>query len=253
MTKEEYLQVIKDKKSAHQSFGGGSIYNFPGGPIGARLTGSIVYVLDSRPIIEPTAGLEAYKYEITINGSDFPDLERVSWPPPTIEYVFNVTENVFYLSHVPNKPWLINGTDNFNGLIESTQSVGSIVSTKYVRETEEDPWTVDEETTEDFTAQMRMLSFGGGHPVSGGRGEDSTEKKITLLVAIDSDEAIPPLSLGSFGGYVEDESELPYPWDTAWPSVSSVFTASFDADIASVEDYYDTTGSSCNMTFEWIY
>jgi len=266
MASAEYIEILKDKKFAKQNtIGTGLLHNFPGGPIGAKLTGQIVYALDGR--VSTSSLLAVLTYDITITATSFPELERASYAPATIPYVSGVTENVFYLSHQAFQPWRINPSNAGAGLTRSTQVVGSITANRYTRATTSDPWVFDQTYTDDYLANFFILIHEGGDPVSGGRGSNSLDKKVTLLSEIDGTQpsGVPwanvsgiPFFPSVHGDYVTNNSEIPYPWDAAWPDVSSVFTDSFNSYITILADtanayHYNTTGSSCTLKMGWVY
>jgi hypothetical protein len=255
MDAAEYLERVKMKKRDKVLNDRFNTYNFPNNVTGAKMTGSVYIQYVSEDDYSKTVE------EINIDPTLLADLQRVTFPPQSIPYEPG-DEGIFYITHFPAKPWNVNSGGG-NGLAwppvtlagNPDYYVGSGSLKFYSRAEPEDPFTLDSTWPVDFYGYLLLLFSGGGHPVSGGRGADSNEKRMGITVAlnvlgVDAEDPNFTLYEYSFGGDVPT-ADSPYPWDDPWPGYTDIFTDSFNDILA--DAYGDTTGSSCDLAFEWLY
>jgi hypothetical protein len=252
MTGEEYWELVKQKKFNKHFAVKNYPFNFPNKIIGAKMTGGVTWSYVEGTGAEDYSGFVS---EYTISTATMPELERVTFTPPSIPYDQMTTEDVFYIYHTPSRPWDVNSIDNRNGLNTIPHAIGTGTIKFYSREELEDPWTIDTINL-NFTGQLLLIFNGGGNPTSGGRGANADEKRMHVDVRLEvfgEDADFPGFNWYAltFGGEIPT-ADRPYPWDDPWPNFTDIFTESFNELIADAE-YGDTTGSSCDLSFEWLY
>jgi len=239
----EYWELIKSKKQSQQNDIKNYIFNFPNKISGAQVTGGITWSYDGGSI----------KEDFSLDVSGIPSLQRVNFAPQSIPFETS-DEDIFYIYHTPSKPWDVNGVDNSSGLNTSPHLVGTGTIKFYSQEDPDDPespWTVLDETINlNFYGQLTLSFYGGGNPISGGRGADSDEKRMTIFVSVgilgvDADTDFVWYSF-NLGGSIPT-ADCPFPWDATWPGYADIFSDSFDL----YTSEYVT--ASCDIAFEWNY
>lgn len=235
MNLADYYRIKKRAKARQYESAGkmaSSRHNFPGGPATISISGSAEIVIDERPFA--TGGCTKTKYQI--DGDLTTPIRRINFAPATEAYVPNVTENVFFMSQQPAGPWRIVSGGDFGSITDI--KVGTFEIVNYIN-TGTIASPVFEETdteTGDLEGGTNITLGGGGHPASGGRGPDDPEKHIDISVGLGGGSVFPAPSafwgLGGDSDYLE--YDIPYPWDSPWQSVSSMFDTALQAEI----DYY---------------
>jgi hypothetical protein len=233
-----YWNLIKSKKMRQHVDIGRFIYNFPNKVSGAQITGGINWSSDSGGVVE----------DFSVDVGSIPSLQRVSFAPQSIPYEYP-DEDKFAIFHYPDSPWRV----VFDLLNTSPHPVGTGTLKFYTTDPEdpEGPLVLDDTRNLNFYGQLTLVFGGGGHPISGGRGVDSDEKRMGIFVSVNIvgvDADIPGFVWYSFnlGGAIPI-ADCPFPWDATWPGYSDIFSDSFDL--------YTSEGvtASCNIAFNWTY
>jgi len=221
-TLADYFESFKLKKKFEASdLLGWAFYNYPHPLAGISVDGSLSYVVDAREFTEP--GFIASRRELSLNLSPlapktriFTDLEPFSGGLPD-------EINQFHWFHLPNLPWRV--ALNYASGFPEAVVVGSFTVETFERDSLEDPWEIvaEETVTEDVLARWYFGFFGGGEPVSGGKGDGSDDEKITITIYIDSYHESMSYALPFFNVAIKR-----FPWDRAWADESSAFSDMFN-------------------------
>ena len=139
-------------------------------------------------------------------------------------------------------------------LVTEQPLAGTYERLYYTRANDTDPWTLSSTTTLDIVGNLYCTIDGGGHPISGGKGSDDNSKKISVgaVASMETDDGTSFL-FGVGGDSDPTETDIPYPWDSPWPNVSSIFTTDFATTMAGYSGTHNTTGSSCSLSLDWTY
>jgi hypothetical protein len=146
----------------------------------------------------------------------------------------------FMLSHYPNKWYVFPSISPPDPVV-----VGTKTTTRYIWNDGTLAWDVDTVTNENISLRFILYLYGGGDPVSRGRGTGGDDNKTIISFYLDP----------SPGGAYPDFGEIRvkrFPWDNSWASESALFSTAFSDFIDTNNAFYGGGFSgSCSLSLNF--
>jgi hypothetical protein len=249
-----YLNNFEAVKAAKESYIYKHVGNHPHRVQVIRLTGSINYVYDGRGI----AKFSTSRKELNVDLANLPEYTRKFVEKIPARYSPNLNVYEFSALSLLREPWGFRASakDRAGQLdLPEKFKVGECKETNYTRDSEEDNWEILSSGAEDVYCYWSPRVFSvGGHPNSGGRGDDTDENSVSFYLngEFTGDPDGPIGDVLSFNPFRVNYLVYRLPWVDPWENESELYSELFDDWIAeqNADDGGGWTGST-TMTLEF--
>lgn len=215
-----FSELVKTKKALRSNTHLGHAFNHPHRLESISVSGTVTYTRDERafdPPHETTATRKVYSIDLAPLW-DWTRLWQTKYGWQSADPPSDPGEAEFVLYHIPLWPWIM---QQRRGDTPENVKIGTVTTTNYTWDDEEEDWI--EGTTDagvDVMGGFLVTLYGGGHPVSGGRGADDDDNSVVITVSGMLD------GLFTTGGVSPGTPVqiLRLPWDDPWTSESAAFS-----------------------------